>query len=87
MQAKSGDPPRRGPEGKLELTCTPERIAEGFRPAQFGRVTPRGGELKQLRGISGRDDYDISVKSQRLNRRLVWRRRAGSNRCIAVLQN
>jgi len=66
---RSGDPSRRGPEGKLELTAPPERISEGFHPAQFGKVASRSGELKHLRVFSTGDDYDTSVKSSKLNRK------------------
>ncbi len=43
-------------------------------------------ESKHWWGLSNDDNYDTTITSRRPNRRLVWRRRAGSNRCIAVLQ-
>jgi len=46
-----------------------EGISEGFRPAQSGGVALEGRELKHLRGFSGGDDYDTSMKSCRLNRK------------------
>ena len=45
VAGRSGDPPRRGGEGKLELTEAPrsetvaEGIPEGFRPSAYARGT------------------------------------------------
>lgn len=36
--------------------------------------------------LPARISHDKTLNSVRVNQRLVWRRRAGSNRCIAVLQ-
>ena len=38
------------------------------------------------RCLSASINYDNAMKSERPTRSAVWRRRAGSNRCIAVLQ-
>ena len=108
---RSGDPPRRGPEGKLELTeaarltnraggnsrrIPPGRARKGRseRQGADGRqesadqrtVTCMRTERETLEGLSAGPDFDTTKKRPAARASEIWRRRAGSNRCIAVLQ-
>ena len=84
---KERGPTETVPGRKTETDRVPEGISEGFRSAESGGSLREAGSPMAGRVVPPSPKIHDGKRSRRKIETLaVWRRRAGSNRCIAVLQ-